>query len=271
MQSEIHPPEYHTPSDKHKSWKHRFLPGCSAQFLWDTLVGSVLWGRRLALKGHFSDPQMSEGAEKVIDAVEDSGAKLHITGLQNITETPGAVVFAGNHMSTLETLILPRIIYPFKECSFVVKDALVKSCVFGPIMRELQPIAVGRANQREDLKKVLTEGKVLLQKGRSVCIFPQTTRRRDFDAASFNSLGVKLAKRAGVQLIPVALKTDFWVPGRFLRDLGRVFPHRDVHVAFGPAINCNGNSRDAHRKTTEFITRKLTEWGAVKTQNSLCH
>ncbi|MFO7820675.1 MAG: lysophospholipid acyltransferase family protein [Lentisphaeria bacterium] len=261
MEIQITPPEYHTPADRQRSLKHRLLPGASPQFLWDTLVGSVLWGRHLALHGKFSDPEMSAGAEKVMRAVEASGAKIHVTGLQALAETEGALVIAGNHMSTLETLIMPRIIYPFKECSFVVKKSLVTGKIFGPIMRELQPVAVGRHNPRDDLKTVLTEGTALLKKGRSVCIFPQTTRSQDFVASDFNSLGAKLAKRAGVKLVPLAIKTDFWVPGKLVRDFGRVYPGRDVHLAFGPVIDCSTNARDAHKQTLDFIAAKTAEWG----------
>ena len=261
MDTRFTPPEYHTPATKGKSLKQRLIPGPSIPFFWDTFIGTVLWGRRRALQGKFSDPQMAEGAEKEVNSVEDTGAKLHVTGIQHLAESRDPVVFVGNHMSALETLILPAMIYPYKECSFVVKKILVDGKIFGPIMRQLQPIAVGRDNPREDLKNVLNEGTALLKKNRSVFIFPQTTRSADFDPANFNTLGAKLAKRAGVKLIPVALKTDFWVPGKLLRDFGTIYPDRDVHAAFGPPIEVSGNGREAHEQAVDFIGTHLKEWG----------
>jgi len=48
----------------------------------------------------------------------------------------------------------------------------------------------------------------------SVLIFPQTTRDLRFDPNKFNTLGIKLAKRAKVPVIPVAVKTDAWGMGK---------------------------------------------------------
>ena len=48
----------------------------------------------------------------------------------------------------------------------------------------------------------------------SVLIFPQTTRELFFDPKKFNTLGIKLAKRAKVPVIPIAVKTDAWWHGQ---------------------------------------------------------
>ena len=50
--------------------------------------------------------------------------------MENIARDPAPVVFIGNHMSTLETMVLPGLIAPHREVTFVVKESLVKPSAF---------------------------------------------------------------------------------------------------------------------------------------------
>lgn len=194
-------------------------------------------------------------------AVEGAGGKVCVTGLEHLAQVPGPVVFVGNHMSTLETLLLPGLILPFKDVAFVVKENLLEYPVFGPIMRAVKHIAVGRANPRDDLKVVLTRGQELLAAGVSVVIFPQATRSVAFDVSAFNSLGVKLASKAGVPVVPVALKTDFMGNGRVFKDLGFVDHRKPVHVAFGAPLQAAATSRGTHEAVVDFVRTHLEAWG----------
>ncbi len=56
---------------------------------------------------------------------------------------------------------------------------------------------------------------ISLKKNISVLIFLQTTRELRFDPKKFNTLGIKLAKRAKVPVIPVAVKpmSGVWAIG----------------------------------------------------------
>jgi len=58
-----------------------------------------------------------------------------------------------------------------------------------------EPIVVSRHNSRKDFVLVMTRGKEILSGGRSLVIFPQSTRLIDFRPKEFNSLGVKLASK----------------------------------------------------------------------------
>ncbi len=102
----------------------------------------------------------------------------------------------------------------------MVKESLVRHPLFGDVMRSRDPIVVGRTDPRKDLEAVMNGGMELLSKGISIVIFPQSTRSVEFRPEEFNSLGVKLAKKAGVKVVPVALKTDFWGNGKVIRELG---------------------------------------------------
>ena len=127
-------------------------------------------------------------------------------------------------------------------------------------MRNRNPIVVGRANPREDLRIVLAEGQNRLNGNISIVIFPQTTRSINFDPKKFNSLGVKLAKRAKVPVVPVALKTDAWGTGRKFKDFGKIQPAKSVHITFGDPLPVQGSGKEEHKFIVNFIAKKLDSY-----------
>jgi 1-acyl-sn-glycerol-3-phosphate acyltransferase len=82
---------------------------------------------------------------------------------------------------------------------------------------------------------------ISLKKNISVLIFPQTTRDLRFDPKKFNTLGIKLAKRAKVPVIPVAVKNDAWGMDRWAKDFGKIDPSKPVCVSFGKLVHISDN------------------------------
>lgn len=213
-----------------------------------------------AKKGLYGGREWAESSLAVMRALENVGVRIEIEGMDNMRKFDGPAVFIGNHMSTLETMVLPCIIQPVKEATFIVKKSLLTMPVFGHVMRSRDPVVVGRVNPREDLKTVLEEGVGKLKAGRSVIVFPQSTRSVAFDPEEFNSLGIKLASRAGVPVVPVALKTDAWGIGKYVKEFGPVDARKKVHFAFGGPMTVAGRGADEHEKVIRFIQQKLGEW-----------
>jgi len=214
-----------------------------------------------AKQGRYGTREWCESSMATLRALERVGVRIEISGMDNFRAIDGPCVFIGNHMSTLETFLLPVIIAPIKDATFVVKQSLVDYPVFKYVMRARDPITVGRANPRDDLKAVLEGGTERLKAGRSIIIFPQTTRTPVFDPEQFNSIGIKLAKKAGVPVIPFALKTDAWGNGTYLKDYGRIDPAKTVHFAFGAPLLIKDRGAEEHQRVIEFITEKLESWG----------
>jgi 1-acyl-sn-glycerol-3-phosphate acyltransferase len=262
MESHFAPPEYHTPDGVPRHWKYRLLPGATVQLLSELIFCLMLPDRRRALQGSHTPDDVARSCAEFAHMCEKTGARVHLTGLGHIADDRAPCVFVGNHMSTLETFLLPGIIHPFKPVTFVIKESILRQRLFGPIMKVMAPIAVTRQDPRSDLKTVLTEGLARLRGGVSLVVFPQTTRTLVFDPSRFNTLGEKLAKRAGVPIVPVAAKTDFWSPGKIFKDLGKIVPSNDIHIAFGEPMDSGGNPQRTHAAIIEFITGKLLAWGA---------
>lgn len=229
-----------------------------ARMIWIYVVA-----RRLIRRGAFDLDAYFARSCKSVRVTEEAGGRIEVIGLEHVARANGPVVFVGNHMSSLETIMLPSLILPFKDVAFVVKESLKRHFIFGPIMRAVKNISVGRANPREDLKVVLTEGEKLLRHGVSVVIFPQATRSAEFDVGAFNSLGVKLAARAGVPVIPLALKTDFMGNGKRIKDLGPVDPSKTVHFAFGAPLRVEEGGKAAQDAVVAFIAHHMRSWGGV--------
>ncbi len=199
-------------------------------------------------------------AFKTFKLTEDSGASISIENFQNLRSLNRPTVFVANHMSLLETFILPTLlIYEFQDVSPVVKASLTRYPFFGPVLTLMDPITVERKNPRQDLKTVLEKGQQALKEGRSVLIFPQATRSETFDPMLFNSLGVKLAFRNNAPVLPVALKTDFYGIGRKFRDFGPLRRDRKVHFRFGEAMEVK-NEKETQKNVVDFILKSLQEW-----------
>lgn len=232
----------------------------TALTFYSRLFSIVVRGSAQAKRGQYGTPEWCENSLATLRALEAAGVMFEITGIDDFKAVKGPCVFIANHMSTLETFVLPTIIAPFKDATFVVKQSLVDYPIFKHIMRARDPITVGRTNPRDDLKAVLEGGAERLKTGISIIIFPQTTRTPIFDPEQFNTIGIKLAKKAGAPVVPLALKTDAWGNGVYLKDYGRIDPSKKVRFAFGKPFRIRGRGNDEHREVVEFITGKLKEW-----------
>lgn len=207
---------------------------------------------------HYNGNDWALSSVAVLRALERVGCTLEITGLENFYKVQGPCVFVSNHMSTLETFVLPCIIQPLKDTTFVVKQGLLSYPFFRHILGARNPIVVGRKNPRDDLKIVLEQGVENLKRGRSIIIFPQSTRSLVFQREHFNTIGIKLAKQAGVPILPIALKTDAWSESEhFIKDFGRIYPERTIYFAFGEALRSTGQGKEEHRQICDFITQYL--------------
>jgi 1-acyl-sn-glycerol-3-phosphate acyltransferase len=215
--------------------------------------------REQALSGSFNTATWSRAAMDCFHLMEACGGIFNIAGLDKPRSVDGPVVFIANHMSTMETLILPALVFPEKNAIFVVKQQLRDLPLFGPYTQS--SIAVTRKSPTDDFKQVMTLGAEKIAQGFSVIIFPQATRSTVFNPEKFNTLGVKLARRAKVPVIPVALKTDFWGTGALVKDFGPINSGRTIHVEYGQPISISGSGKEEHKQVVAFIKDRLLGWG----------
>lgn len=254
---------YHS-AKKKINFLHKTFPGF---FFYIHLFFIVFRAAQKAKKGAYFDMDWAASSLETLKALEDVGTQISINGFENVLSLKGPCIFVGNHMSTLETFFLPGILLPFRRHTFVIKKDLVTYPLFKHVMISRDPICVSRTNPREDLKTTLQEGKQKLDNGLSVVIFPQTTRTTEFDPEQFNSIGIKLAKKTGYPVVPIAIKSDAWGNGTGrLKDFGKIDPHKKVFFEFGKPLIVKGSGQEEHEEVISFITRNLSAWKATESK-----
>ncbi len=241
----------------------KLFPGLS--FYW-YMCGILKKAADYSKSGVYTDEKWFQSSLDILTALEGSGVRATFEGLDHYKNLEGPCVFVGNHMSTLETFVLPSLLQPYRPISFVVKESLLNYPIFKHVMRARNPIVVSRSNPKADFAAVMEGGCERLARGVSVVVFPQSTRSVELDPQHFNSMGAKLARKAGVPLIPLALRTDAWgMNGLFglLKDHGPIRPELPVHISFGAPMTISGNGKEEHAATLDFIEKHLLAWGGT--------
>ncbi len=247
---------YRTPADA-ASFFGKLFPSFS---FYTNFLANIYFSAQKARKGQYDDEAWRISSYKVLQALERTGLQVSISGIEHLQGLKSPCVIIGNHVSMMDTVVLPAIVAQEIPMTFIIKESLMNYPVFKHVMRSRNPIALTRVNARQDLKTVMLEGGNRLEQGISVAVFPQTTRGTDFNPGQFNTIGIKLAQRAGVPVLPLALKTDAWSNGKLIKDLGRIHPEITAHFAFAAPLTVEGKGRKQHRKVINFISTKLREW-----------
>jgi len=250
---------YQTPPEQKVS--RNYFPGWLNVIYYLRLMSTLTHAGIVGRRGDLDDEKWAWFSHRILQIVESVGGKVNISGLEALAHRSGPVVYIANHMSLLETLVLPGIALAFNRVNFVIKEELRHYPVVKHFMIALNLIAVSRQNPRDDLKVVMREGSKFISNGVSIFIFPQATRSVEFDVEGFNTLGIKLASRNGVPVVPVAVKTDFQQNGKWIKELGPINPHKAIYFKFGEPLIVEGKGRQAHLDVIAFIAQNLIAWG----------
>lgn len=140
-------------------------------------------------------------------------------GQQLSSKTP--YVFAANHLSQFDIFALQG--YLTMDFRWLAKKELFQIPIFGAAMRMVGYIPVDRSRGRKALVS-LNEAAARVAAGTSVVIFPEGTRSKDGKLHPFKSGAMVLAIKAGVPIVPVAIKGTYEVlpKGKLLARSGHV-------------------------------------------------
>ncbi|MCL2512859.1 MAG: 1-acyl-sn-glycerol-3-phosphate acyltransferase [Oscillospiraceae bacterium] len=128
-----------------------------------------------------------------------AGIKVEVAGRENIPE--GSVVYCANHLGMFDPAIMAGYV---DQCGFVMKKELEKVPFLKTWMKHLCSVFVDRDNPRAAVKSI-AEATEFLKEGRSMIIFPEGTRGKGGKIGEFKNGAFKMAQKAGVPIVPVAI------------------------------------------------------------------
>jgi 1-acyl-sn-glycerol-3-phosphate acyltransferase len=100
----------------------------------------VIWkAAQMAKQGIYTDGDWAKSSFNIVKALERCGVQLQLRGMEHVLANTEPCVFIGNHMSTLETFVLPTLIPPYKPATFVIKQSLIDYPLFKHVMRSRNP------------------------------------------------------------------------------------------------------------------------------------
>lgn len=130
-----------------------------------------------------------------------AGAQVSVTGLENIPQnTP--VLFTGNHLGYFD---IPLFLgYLDKTYPLVSKIEIAKIPLINRWMQLFDCVFLDRKNIRQSVA-ALGQAAELLNKGRSVSIFPEGTRSKTGELGDFKGGAFKIAEKARVPIVPCVI------------------------------------------------------------------
>lgn len=132
------------------------------------------------------------------------GAKIDINGKENIKEE--TCVYVVNHQGFLDIPVLISALD--KSVGFIAKKEILKFKMMSYWMKQIHCIFMDRDNIRESMKAI-NEGVDNLKNGCSMIIFPEGTRSKCSKVGEFKKGSMKLALKAKVPIIPVAINGTY--------------------------------------------------------------
>ena len=150
-----------------------------------------------------------------------------IIGKENIP-TKTCVVMS-NHQSTWDTLVFQTFL---PQQTWVIKKELLFLPIFGWGLALLRPISIDRGNKLNAIRTVIKQGVSRIKDGIWVIIYPEGTRQPYKKLANYQSGGVAIAKKSGVDILPIYHNAGkFWSKGQFIKKPGTIV------ITIGKSIN----------------------------------
>jgi 1-acyl-sn-glycerol-3-phosphate acyltransferase len=166
------------------------------------------------------------------------GIRYRISGFENLpTGQNSAAILLVKHQSTYETFLMPAIMpHPL---AYVFKRELLKIPFFGWAMAKLDMIHIDRSQRAQAFSRVVQQGKMLLDQGIWVIMFPEGTRIARGEKGQYKSGGTRLAVETGVPVIPIAVTSGkCWPRKAFIKKPGM------IDVSIGAPIQSQGRHPD---------------------------
>lgn len=167
------------------------------------------------------------------------GVKYRLHGEERLpaADDMRRVILCPKHQSTWETFYFPSM--TSHPLAYVFKRELLRIPIFGWCMARLNMIHIDRSRRSEAWTKVAEQGRILMDGGKWVIMFPEGTRTERGDQGAYKSGATRLAVATDAYVIPIAVAS------------GRCWPRRSfsfrpgvIDVSIGEPIAAQGRQAD---------------------------
>ncbi len=129
------------------------------------------------------------------------GLQFTIVGSEHVPRTGGAVMTI-NHLSYFDFTYAGLAAQESKRyVRFMAKQSIFQHPVAGPLMRGMKHIPVDRQSGSASYREAIAA----LKAGEIIGVFPEATMSRSFELKPFKSGAARMARDAGVPLLPTTL------------------------------------------------------------------
>ena len=136
------------------------------------------------------------------------GITYKIKNKSNLLNFQGKII-ASKHQSTFETLLL---FYLIPKAIFIHKKELFFIPIFGQYLKKFNMIAIDRSRGLEALKLSISKSKERVDRGFSLIIFPEGTRKKPGSKPNYKSGIAGIYEKLNSDVIPVALNSGLYWP-----------------------------------------------------------
>lgn len=160
-----------------------------------------------------------------------------IQGSERLTDEPGGVVAAPNHLSWFDPLVMAYVCWTAdRPPRFLAKESVFRIPVLGRIIGGAGQIPVYR--ESADAGLAVRDALAALDRGECVVVYPEGTMTRDPSLwpMAGKTGAVRLALSTGTPLVPIAQ----WGPQEVMRPYAKEFrllPRKTMHVRIGQPVD----------------------------------
>lgn len=163
--------------------------------------------------------------------------KWDIAGGERITDAPGGVIVAPNHLSWFDPPVIAFALWQAdRPPRFLGKEAVFRTPVFGTIITRAGQIPVYR--ETADAGSAVRDALAALTAGECVVVYPEGTITRDPDLwpMSAKTGAVRLALMSGRPLVPMVQWGAHEVMRPYRKEL-KLLPRKTMHIRYGEPLD----------------------------------
>ena len=164
-----------------------------------------------------------------------AGVKYRLHGEDNLppADDMRRIILCPKHQSTWETFYFASM--TSHPLAYVFKKELLRIPFFGWSIGRLEMIHIDRSKRSEAWKKVAEQGRVIMDRGKWVIMFPEGTRIERGKKGVYKTGATRLAVDTGAWVIPIAVTSARCWPRRSFS-----FRPGVIDVSIGEPIHAQG-------------------------------